>query len=63
MNAEVGLERCLTFIQCQLQPPQRPLPAYRDGAERRAITLSRQTGSGGSCGRRTTLGAAPGPGP
>ena len=47
MNVEAGLERCLSFIQCQLQPPQRPLPAYRNGAERRAITISRQAGSGG----------------
>ncbi len=47
MNPEMGLERCLSFINCQLQPPHGKLPAYRDGEHRRAITISRQAGSGG----------------
>lgn len=47
MNPEIGLERCLTFINCQMQPPRATVPAYRDGEHRRAITISRQAGSGG----------------
>lgn len=47
MDTQIGLERCLTFINCQLQPPSQRAAAYRDGAERRAITISRQAGSGG----------------
>jgi cytidylate kinase len=45
MNAPIGLERCLTFINCQLQPPHSV--AFRNGEHRPAITLSRQSGSGG----------------
>jgi cytidylate kinase len=44
MNAQVGLERCLSFINCQLQPPGK---SAKNGALRRAVTISRQTGSGG----------------
>ena len=47
MNTEARLERCLSFIHCQLQSPRPGLAAYRGGAHRRAITISRQTGSGG----------------
>jgi cytidylate kinase len=44
MNKQLGFERCLTFINCQLQPAAgKP----GSGAGRRAVTLSRQTGSGG----------------
>ncbi len=46
MNAPIGLESCLTFINCQLQP-SRPWVARRNGAQKRAITISRQAGSGG----------------
>lgn len=46
MNTEIGLERCLRFINCQVQAPHDRWPAYRDGKHRRAITLSRQAGSG-----------------
>jgi cytidylate kinase len=46
MNPDTGLERCLSFISCQMQPPRDKLPAYRDGEHRRAITISRQAGSG-----------------
>jgi hypothetical protein len=44
MNTNLGLEQCLTFINCQLSPPAGPL---HDGAPRRAVTISRQSGSGG----------------
>jgi cytidylate kinase len=46
MNKLPGLERCLTFINCQLQPAARPLVSG-NGATRRAVTISRQSGSGG----------------
>lgn len=46
MKATIGLDRCLTFINTQLQPAA-GVPAYRDGQRRRAITISRQSGSGG----------------
>jgi cytidylate kinase len=46
MNAPVGLERCLTFINCQLQPSTRAL-LTRNGTHRRVVTISRQAGSGG----------------
>jgi cytidylate kinase len=46
-NAQAGLERCLTFINCQLQPRGgRPL-GETGGGPRRAVTISRQSGSGG----------------
>jgi cytidylate kinase len=43
---ETGMHKCLSFIQCHLQPARRvTLPS---GEERwRAVTISRQTGSGG----------------
>ena len=47
MAIPIGLEHCLSFINCQLQTPHQPLVAYRDGTQRRAITISRQSGSGG----------------
>lgn len=46
MNTEIGLERCLSFINCQLQTPGSPLPGYRNGERPPAITISRQAGSG-----------------
>jgi cytidylate kinase len=46
MNTEIGLERCLSFINCQMNPPQAPLPGYRNGERPPAITISRQAGSG-----------------
>lgn len=45
MNAPIGLDRCLSFISAQLQPGK--IAPYRDGGHRKAITISRQTGSGG----------------
>lgn len=47
MNPSLGLDHCLSFINCQLQPPPGKPRALDDGAERCAVTISRQTGSGG----------------
>ncbi len=45
MNAPIGLDRCLSFINAHLQPGK--VAGYRDGNHQRAITISRQSGSGG----------------
>ena len=47
MNPIFGFDRCLSFINLQLQPPRAGIAAYRRGEHRPVITLSRQTGSGG----------------
>lgn len=47
MNPQIGLQNCLSFINCQLQPPRYPVRAHREVPRRRAITISRQSGSGG----------------
>lgn len=46
MNTELGLERCLSFINCHMNTPQAPVPGYRNGERPPAITISRQAGSG-----------------
>ncbi len=46
MQAQPGLERALSFLNCQLQPGGKASAAPEDGAPRRAVTISRQTGSG-----------------
>ncbi len=46
MNAEPRLDRCLTFIQCQLRPADAKANS-RTANPWRAVTLSRQTGCGG----------------
>jgi cytidylate kinase len=46
MNTQYGLERCLSFINCQLQPPGSRLVADKDEKAFRAVTISRQTGAG-----------------
>jgi len=46
MTAQPSFERFQTFINCQLQPADKPRVAGRDGSPWRAITISRQTGSG-----------------
>ncbi len=46
MHTPVGLDQCLTFINCQLQPPDRAA-SKQNGTAYRAVTISRQTGSGG----------------
>jgi len=47
MNAKIGLDKCLTFINCEIQPKPRPRRATAEGPRWRAVTISRQTGSGG----------------
>ncbi len=47
MNPQIGLENCWSFINCQLQPPRPAIRAQPSGPVRRAITISRQSGSGG----------------
>lgn len=47
MNPQIGLENCLSFINCQVQPPRFTPLKPEAGPQRRAITLSRQSGSGG----------------
>ena len=46
MNLTYGLERCRTFINTQMQPAGKGLTSAEDGRRRRAVTISRQTGSG-----------------
>jgi hypothetical protein len=46
MSVGIGLDRCLTFINCQMQPANRPVPFAENGARGQAITLSRQAGCG-----------------
>ncbi len=46
MNTQAGLERALSFINCHLQPGGAGQASREDGAPRRAVTISRQTGSG-----------------
>lgn len=46
MNAQPGLDRALSFINCQLQPAGTGQATITDGEPRRAVTISRQTGSG-----------------
>lgn len=45
MNTEIGLDRCLSFINCQLQGVHGHVRTL-NGTHRRAVTLSRQAGSG-----------------
>jgi cytidylate kinase len=46
MNLAQGLERCRTFINTQLQSPANGLASAAEGGPWRAVTMSRQTGSG-----------------
>jgi len=46
MNPHIGLENCLSFINCQLQPPHFSVKP-EEKPPHRAITISRQSGSGG----------------
>ena len=47
MNQANGLEKSLTFINCQLQEGRRHLNEDEHSDAFHAITISRQTGSGG----------------
>jgi hypothetical protein len=44
MKIDPGLERCLTYVNCEISPPSRR--AQKEG-HFRAVTISRQAGSGG----------------
>ena len=45
MNTNLSLEKCLAFVNCQLQPPRKG--SERNGHNRRlAVTFSRQAGCG-----------------
>jgi len=46
MSAPLGFERCLSFINCQLQPPARNFGWNKHNWQKQAVTISRQTGSG-----------------
>ncbi|HLP78050.1 MAG TPA: cytidylate kinase-like family protein [Candidatus Paceibacterota bacterium] len=46
MNTPAGLERCLSFINCQMQPPERPVLFGEPTAYKCAITISRESGCG-----------------
>jgi cytidylate kinase len=46
MNAHPSLDRCLAFINCQLQTPRGHAPGSNGSAHRRAVTISRQAGCG-----------------
>lgn len=46
MSVEAGFDRCLAFINCQLQPPIGVARAPDIPAMMRAVTLSRQSGCG-----------------
>ena len=46
MNTPLGFEKCLTFINCQLQSAGRGLETHPP-TEYRAVTISRESGSGG----------------
>ena len=45
MNTKAAFDRCLNFINCQLQSTE-PTRQLGDGLHRRSITISRQAGSG-----------------
>lgn len=47
MNSPIGLERCLSFINCHLQPAKLLLKHQEQSSDLHAITISRQAGSGG----------------
>jgi cytidylate kinase len=46
MNLAYGLERCRTYINAHMQAGGKGLVSAKDGGLRRAVTISRQTGSG-----------------
>lgn len=46
MKTGDSFERCLTFINCNIQPPHGYLQALSEGMPRMSVTLSRETGSG-----------------
>jgi hypothetical protein len=47
MNLNVNYDQCLSFLSCQIKPAGARQPA-KSGTRFRAVTLSRETGSGGN---------------
>lgn len=47
MNSPADLQQCLAFINCQLRPAGHPSIHPGDAPRWRAVTISRQAGSGG----------------
>lgn len=48
LPASIGMERCLSFINCQLKPGHPgSFIHHNGGVQRKVITISRQSGSGG----------------
>ena len=47
MNTEIALEKCHAFIGCQMKPAEKPTSASQNERPRPAVTISRETGSGG----------------
>jgi cytidylate kinase len=46
MNTPAGLEHCLSFINCNLQPRAKGPSSLEAGEQKRAVTISRQSGCG-----------------
>lgn len=46
MNSAISFDKCLAFINCQMQAAERPPDAKPACPPKLAVTLSRQTGSG-----------------
>jgi len=46
MNVGIGLDRCLSFINCQMQPADRSVQFADNGTRGHAVTISRQAGCG-----------------
>lgn len=46
MKAQPGLDRALAFVSCHMQSAGKGLTAAENGVAKRAVTISRQTGSG-----------------
>ncbi len=55
MNPQIGLESCLSFVNCQLRPPEWGAKDHLPPFTRRSITISRQSGSGGHSVARKLL--------
>jgi hypothetical protein len=56
MNTTIGFEKCLSFINCQMNPSDKSLRVSETGTARRAVTISRQSGSGGHAVAERLLG-------
>lgn len=55
MHPQIGLENCLSFVNCQLRPPEWETKDHLPVLTRRSITISRQSGSGGHSVARKLL--------